>query len=219
MVQLSDLHTILAALPRLDRHGFQPHGYDLNPITDADFPAFELAVDFLSPFWSGALAQLSQPGLGFNGLGGLNSKMLATRADRLADLCGLPISVPNGVMIAALANYGPILPPLLSNLAVISFISAPAVMAALNCHRDGLEIMAKSPEPLTPEEAKVLTILSLHGIDAPDGQIKRLFIAPRPTQIACVFSPPGSRWHLTQTLLPIGRAKKLGLEYLLEPSD
>lgn len=217
MVQLSDLHAVLSGCPHLDRHGLQHPGFDLDPITDADFPAFELAVDFISPFWSGSLAQLSQPLPSSNTARGLTPGMLASRAERFAELCGLPFSVSIGVMIAALAHYGSSLPFSYYPAGVGCFFSPPLILAALNCHRDGLEIMRASPEPLTPEEAKVLAILAVHGIDAPDG-VKRLFIAPRPTQIACVFSPPGSRWLHSQTILPIGRAKKLGLEYLLEPT-
>lgn len=217
MVQLSDLHTIMREMPRLDRQGFQPHAFDLDPITDADFEAFDVAVQFLRPLWIPALAQLSPPVGGWPSSVGMTSNMLAERAERYAALCGRELSIANGVMIAALLHsnvtvYGGPKAP------VSALIAGPTVKAALDDHRAAADIMQKAPEPLTGEEAKVLAILALHGIDAPDGQIKRVFMAPRPDQIACIYKVPGTMWLRTETLLPIGRAVKLELEYLFEPS-
>lgn len=220
MVQLSDLQTIMREMPRLDRQGFQPHAFDPDPITDADFEAFNVAVQFL--------CGLDVPVIIFigNAHGGMTPKMLATRAERLAAMCGRDVVIANGIMIAAMTHLQlPIGACLAVNstvahpfFTVSTSILGPVVKAALDDHRAAADIMQKAPEPLTGEEAKVLAILALHGIDAPDGQIRRVFMAPRPDQIACIYKVPGTMWLRTETLLPIGRAVKLGLDYLFEPS-
>ena len=219
MVQLSDLQTIMRELPRLDRQGLRlRESFYHDPITEADFEAFDVAVQFLRPLWIPALAQLNQPVGPLPGPGGMTSDILARRAERFAALCGRELSIPNGVMIAAISHLE--IPNTNAHRpgSASAPILGPVVKAALDDHRAAADIMQKAPEPLTGEEAKVLAILALHGIDAPDGQIKRVFLAPRPDQIACIYNVPGTMWLRTETLLPIGRAVKLGLEYLFEAS-
>jgi len=216
MVQLADLQTIIRELPRLDRLGIQPHAFDHDPITDADFEAFDVAVQFLLPFWPSALAQLSQR-IGGAGPVGMTSTMLATRAERFSTIAGRDLTIPNGVMIAAMVHNG--LPIVMADSGPFSpLIAGPAVKDALDDHRVAADIMSKAPGALTDKETKVLAILSVHGIDGPDGQIKRVFLAPRPDQIACIYSITDTMWLKTETLLPIGRAVKLGLEHLITPT-
>jgi hypothetical protein len=201
-----------------------------DPLTAADYPAFEIALDFLRRFADrgplpsqGMIFRVSVSNLTTGVVlqtynharqwTGLTSAQLAKRAERFARMTGRQIDITTPVMAAAILALG--IPQCdFSGGMIATFIDGHSVKDALDDLKACRAIMNAAPKPIV-DEPLMLAKLALHGIDAPPNVI-RLALAPRPDRIVAVTREPGSRWMRSVPLLTRPWSMKLGLEHLLD---